>query len=526
MHPDYNSLGDPLLLPDMGKAVKRIVKAKQRKEKVFIYGDYDIDGLSATALLYNALQKFGFVPGAFIPSRFEDGYGLSVEAIDRLADQGADLLVTVDCGSTSVSEVAHAKTRGLDVIVTDHHATGDELPGAVAVINPKRAGHSYPFQDFSGVGVAFSLVRALQSELPGLAPGQEKWLLDLVALGTVCDIVSLRGENRTLAHFGLTVMKNTRRAGLRALMAVAEIEPAKLNARSLGFGLGPRLNASGRLETARTSLDLLLASDHSAALGSAYKLQEMNASRQLQQKKIVRAAKEQALEHSEDDVLVVSHPGWSHGIIGIVAAKLVETYHKPAFVLQEMGNESKGSARSFGDFSLSAAIKKNKRLLISGGGHDAAAGISLLTKNIEAFRQAVNAYYSSLKLKNQGQFLKPKADLELSSLNGLNEALVEQIAQLEPFGTGNPQPVFCVKNLTVKNVRTMGNENQHVKLKLQDSHERAMEFLAFGAPGYFFAEPGNKVMVWCTLDINAWQGNRTVEGRLLELEAQQEEIED
>lgn len=517
LHPDYTALADPYLLPDMAKAVARIAAAKKHKERVVIYGDYDIDGLSATALLLDALTLFGLDVSTFIPSRFEDGYGLSIEAIDRLADGGAQLLVTVDCGSTSVSEVAHAKAKGLDIIITDHHTLGDKLPQAVAVINPKRLDHKYPFRDFSGVGVAFGLVRALQTKLTGLDKGQEKWLLDLVALGTICDIVSLTGENRTLAYWGLEVMKQTRRPGLKALMAVADIDPAKLTAKSLGFGLGPRLNASGRLETAQASLELLLTHDHAEALDRAQRLQAMNVDRQVQQKKILSAAKEQAAMYDKDNVLVVSHSDWNHGIIGIVAARLLETYHKPAFVLQEMGEQSKGSARSFGDFSLAKAVHKNKELLISGGGHDAAAGVSLLTSNIAAFRLAVNKYYDSLTLKNQADFLISKPDLSLDSLEGLNEILVEHIAQLEPFGNGNPQPIFYLKNLKVTSVRLMGAEKQHIKITLSDSEKRVMEFIAFGAPKHFFVEIGDTISVCCTLDINEWQSHRNVEGRLLEL---------
>lgn len=253
LNPNYNELGDPNLLPDIKQAVKRLKNAHKNKEKVVIYGDYDIDGLSATTLLFDAFSQFGFDVSTFIPSRFDEGYGLSSDAIERLSEQGAQLIVTVDCGSLSIGEIAHAKKMGVDVIVTDHHNLGDKLPDAVAVINPKRTDHKYPFRDFSGVGVAFGLVRALQGEIKGLKDGHEKWLLDLVALGTICDIVPLVGENRTLAFWGLKVMQQTHRSGIRALIAVSKINPSDLNARGLGFGLGPRLNASGRLETAQIS---------------------------------------------------------------------------------------------------------------------------------------------------------------------------------------------------------------------------------------------------------------------------------
>lgn len=517
LHPDYEKLADPFLLPDMKKAVTRLKAAKTKKENVVIYGDYDIDGLSATTLLLDAFTQFGLHVSAFIPSRFDDGYGLSSEAIERLAEGGAQLIVTVDCGSLSIDEVAHAKKLGVDVIVTDHHNLGETLPDAIAVINPKRNDHKYPFRDFSGVGVAFSLVRAMQKELKGLEKGHEKWLLDLVALGTICDIVSLTGENRILAFWGLKVMSQARRPGLKALMAVAAIKPAEVNARSLGFGLGPRLNASGRLETAQLSLDLLTATENSKALRFAQELDNMNVARRKDQNKIFLEAITQAGSFADHDVLVLSSAEWNHGIVGIVAAKILEKFQKPTFVLQELGEETKGSARSFGDFSVGEAIRYSEKHIVKGGGHTLAAGVTLETVKIDDFRTSVNTYYRSLKLQNQKAHLLPRAELTLKSLEGISEEMFQSIGQLEPFGQDNPQPVFLIENLVVEQVRKMGDNNQHVKLKLRDSKGESMQFLAFSAPEHFFVEPGEKVKVWCTLDINEWQGNRSVEGRLLEV---------
>lgn len=517
LEPSYDLLGDPLLLPDVKKAVIRLKQAHKNKEKIVIYGDYDIDGLSATALLLDAFSSFGLDSSAFIPSRFDSGYGLSTEAIDRLADGGAELIVTVDCGSLSVDEIAHAQTIGIDVIVTDHHNLGDVLPDAVAVINPKRKDHKYPFHDFSGVGVAFALVRALQAELSGLDVEHEKWLLDLVALGTICDIVPLISENRILAFWGLRVMQKTRRPGLKALMAVAGVKPDELSARSLGFGLGPRLNASGRLETAQLSLDLLTTNDNSEALKLAIELDNMNKARRSEQNRIFEQAKVQAQQFSDDKVLVLSHANWSHGIIGIVAAKILEKYHKPTFVLQEIDDETKGSARSFGDFSVADALVYAKKFIIKGGGHTYAAGVTLKTNKIDDFRVCVNQYYRSLSLTNQKNHLLPKADLILQNFDGINEALVGQIAQLEPFGQGNTQPVFVFEKLIVRNVRKMGDQKQHIKLELSDGQGVSLQFLAFSAPEHFFVEPGEQIKIWCMLDINEWQGRRSVEGTLLEI---------
>lgn len=517
LSPDYMKLGDPLLLPDIAKAISRLKIAHSKKQQVVIYGDYDIDGLSATTLLYDALSRWGFEVSTFIPSRFDDGYGLSSDAVERLAALGAQLIITVDCGSLSIDEVAHAKKIGVDVIVTDHHNLGDELPDAVAVINPKRKDHAYPFRDFAGVGVAFGLVRALQLKLPGFDQGQEKWLLDLVALGTICDIVSLTGENRTLAYWGLEVMKKTQRPGIKALMAVAGIKSELVTARSLGFGLGPRLNASGRLETAQLSLDLLTATDGMTALELAQQLDGMNSERRKEQNRIFSEAIEQAEKYVDNDVLVLSDPNWSHGIIGIVAAKILEKYRKPTFVLQELSEETKGSARSFGDFSVGEAIKHAKPHITKGGGHTFAAGVTLPTHKIDDFRISVNQYYKGLGLKDQAKYLLPIEDVTVKTLEELHEGLVDMLARLEPYGNENPQPVFHLSDMRVIDQRKMGDLKQHVKLQLEDSNRQRMSVLAFSAPEHFFVEPGHTVSAWITLDINEWQGRRSVEGKLLHL---------
>lgn len=518
LNPSYDAKHDPFLLPDMRKAVERLVSARQKQERITVYGDYDIDGLTATAVLLDAFRNFGFAHiEAFIPNRFVEGYGLTVDAVERIAKTGAQLIVTVDCGSLSQEEIERANELGVDIIVTDHHNVLEVQPPAVAVINPKRKDHRYPFIDLAGVGVAFKLVQALQTRLDGLAAGQEKWLLDLVALGTVCDVVTLVDENRANVYWGLKVLSQTRRPGLKALMAVSRVEPHTVNARSLGFGLGPRMNAAGRLETAQISLDMLTATDPMYALEKAQELDALNTARRSEQDKIYKAALEQAKAYEHDDVLVVSAPDWNHGIIGIVAAKLLEKFHKPTYVLQEMGEESKGSARSYGDFSAADAIRAADDIITKGGGHKAAAGVTLPTKNIPAFRKRVNEYYRSLKLGNQKELLLPQEDV-LAEIDDVTEALVNEIAALEPFGNGNLQPVLKSENLTVLHVRRMGADGQHVKLELRPPSGRTMQFLAFNAPEHFFVETGSIVTVWYQPDINEWQGRKNVEGRLLHLD--------
>lgn len=539
LEPDYDARHDPFLLPDMSAAVDRLVEARQRQEKITIYGDYDIDGLTATTVLLDAFESFGFAHvEAFIPNRFVEGYGLTVDAVEKIASTGAQLVVTVDCGSLSEKEIVRAKELGLDVIVTDHHNVAPVQPPAVAVINPKRLlqdypdeydkfllkpdssqqGQIYPFLDLAGVGVAFKLIQGLQTRLEGLEDGQEKWLLDLVALGTVCDIVTLVDENRANVYWGLKVLARTRRPGLKALMAVAGVEPEKVNARSLGFGLGPRMNAAGRLETAQYALDMLRASEPLDALAKAQQLDELNRARRSDQDEIYKAALLQAELYASDPVLVVSHPDWNHGIIGIVAAKLLEKYKKPTYVLQEMGEESKGSARSYGDFSAADAIRASDDIITKGGGHKLAAGVTLPTANIAAFRQRVNEFYRSRNLLNQADLLLPKADVTVENFTDINESLLDQLALLEPCGSGNPEPILRAENVLVVHQRRMGAEAQHVKLELQDANRKTMQFLAFNAPAHFFVEPGEYVRIWFQPSVNEWQGRRSVEGRLLHLE--------
>lgn len=538
LSPQYDARHDPFLLPDMQVAVDRLVAGHAQQERITIYGDYDIDGLTATTVLLDALAQFGFKHvTAFIPNRFTEGYGLTVDAIERIAERGAQLIITVDCGSLSHKEITRAQELGVDVIVTDHHNVAPEQPPAVAVINPKRllqdhpdeydkyllkptsplAGKIYPFLDLPGVGVAFKLVQALQTRLEGLEPGQEKWLLDLVALGTVCDVVTLVDENRTHVFWGLKVLSKTRRPGLKALMAVSGVRPETVNARSLGFGLGPRMNAAGRLETAQYALDMLVATDPMEALRYARQLDDMNQTRRKDQDAILQDALIQAEQRIADPVLVVSAPEWNHGIVGIVAAKLLERYQKPTFVLAEHEEEAKGSARSYGDFSAADAIRAADDIITKGGGHKLAAGVTLPVANIDAFRTRVNEFYHQQKLRDQSSLLLPVADSD-ALLEEVNEALINEVAALEPFGSGNPQPVLRTEALVVYGVRRMGDTGQHVKLTLKDEAARSIDLIAFNAPPHFFVDQGVKLVVWYAPELNEWQGRRSVEGRLLHLE--------
>ncbi|MDR0955736.1 MAG: single-stranded-DNA-specific exonuclease RecJ [Candidatus Nomurabacteria bacterium] len=568
LNPDYEkSKHNPFLLPDMDTAVERLKQARDCGESVVIYGDYDIDGMTATILLEKVFRAFDIKVRTYTPNRFTEGYGMNSEAVARIGETDADLIVTVDCGSLNHSEIALARELDIDVIVTDHHSVVETMPPAVAVVNPKRMIYDepdlydknfilkkpdehpdlYPFADLCGCGVAFKLAQALQIVLnpkssddnktnvaagkiarsaknsaPGLPFGQEKWLLDLVALGTVCDVVGLVDENRANVKWGLEVLKKTRRPGLKALMAVAKIDPANIDARSLGFGLGPRLNAAGRLETAEYALELLRTDDPKIALELAYKLDELNQKRRREQDKIFADAVKKVSENfAQDPVIVVSGAGWNEGVIGIVASKLLEKFARPAFVLAENGEFSKGSGRSFGDFSCAEIIHSTDDILEQGGGHLAAGGLTVRTERIDTWRAAVLDFYRAKNFPDQTKFLKPTADIVREDLSGLDLELVENLTKLEPFGNANPTPIFAVENLIVKVRRTMGAAGQHVKYTFADNLGNEIQAIAFGAADKFTAEIGQRVKIWIELTVNEWRCSKTVEGRLLDLEIQE-----
>jgi single-stranded-DNA-specific exonuclease len=523
LNPDYTrTKHDPFLLPDMKKAVARIKKALKIGEKVTIYGDYDIDGMTATVILWESLRKFGLNVATYTPDRFTEGYGLNINAVESIAADGTKLIITVDNGTLSFDEIARAKELGVDVIVTDHHTPHDELPAAAAVLNPKRTDSKYPFNDLAGCGVAFKLVQALQTALNGLPDGQEKWLLDLVALGTVCDVVGLIDENRANVKWGLEVLKKTRRPGLKALLAVAGVEPQNVDARTLGFVLGPRLNAAGRLETAEMALELLKTDDSMRALELAEKLDNLNKERRQVQDEIFLAASAQIIE--TDPVAIAVGDDWHKGVIGIVAAKILEKFSRPAFVMSRGPEFAKASGRSFGEFSMAAVIHHTDKIIEKGGGHAAAGGLTVKTEKIEEWRLAVQEFYKSLELKNQREFLCPKPDVKLTDFASLTPELLDEIKQLEPLGHGNPAPIFAFQPVLIMTRRTMGANKNHVRYTFADSNGRKLTTVAFDAADKFTLEPldangePQHARIVVELTQNEWNGRISVEGRLLRLE--------
>ncbi len=516
LNPKYENQHDPFLLPDMEKAVKRLLKAHKNQEKITIYGDYDVDGVTSSALLLDAFEKFGFENvDFFLPDRFVDGYGISERAVGLIHERGTDLIVTVDCGSLNHKEIELANNLGIDVVVTDHHNIAEVQPEAIAVVNPQRPENKYPEANiFAGVGVAFKLAQALSAHLSGLENGHEKWLLDLVALGTVCDIVPMKGENRQNVYWGLEVLKKTRRPGIKAMLVATNTE--NISTSTLGFVLGPMINSAGRLETAEKALDLVFESDGLLALEKSNQLFALNKKRRDLQQKSLKKAIKLAENYKNDPVLVVADKSFNEGVIGIVASGLVDKFKKPVFVISIEGEIAKGSARSFGDFSASQAVHAAEDVVIKGGGHDAAAGVTLPADKIDDFRKLVNEFYKSLNLKNQLAKLLPAPDVVLDDLSPLTFELYSKIQQLEPFGPGNEEPIFTVKNLIVKHRQDMGDKKQHIKYTFTDG-KNEIKMIKFNAPSEFVFEPGEIVDVMFNLGLNEWRGRRSVEGMILHI---------
>jgi single-stranded-DNA-specific exonuclease len=471
LSPKYEDLNAPDDLPDMAVAARRIRAAIKNRERILVFGDYDADGVTATAVLVRGLARMGADVTYDLPERTTDGYGLPRRVLSTL-DPKVRVLVTVDCGSRDLEVARGLKEKGVDVIVTDHHEIGD-LPDAVAVVNPKRADSEYPFRDLAGVGVAFQLVRAL-------APQGDwaKWLLDLVALGTVCDQVPLTGDNRIFVQYGLRVMERSKWRGLRELIR----DVKKLDAHGLAFLVGPKINASGRLDTPRRALELLLTDDAMQAAELAMQLNDLNETRKQEQNRALESALT-AIDDKNDYPVAVVCGKWHEGVIGLIASKLVERCEKPAFVWTASENDEtkiKCSARSFGEFSCAKAIQhlQSLGLIEKGGGHAAAGGMTALAENLEAIETALQKYYRGLGLQDQLQFLHEKPDMRVEDVSELTLDFWRELQLLEPYGQGNGEPIFRVRGHLLEK-RTMGKANEHAAFKISDKERKSFELCAW-----------------------------------------------
>lgn len=459
-------------------AVERIVYAVQHGESIVVYGDYDADGVTATALLTHALKALGAAVTPYIPNRFDEGYGLNLDALAALKAAGHHLVITVDCGIRSVEEAEYARKLGIDLIISDHHHPGAELPPALAVINPKQSSDTYPEKDLAGVGLAYKLALALIERLGPDRIDPESYL-DLVAIGTVADLAPLQGENRALVRRGMQWLRHAQRQGLRSLMGVAGIKPLSLSTGDIGFGIGPRLNAAGRLESAQAALELLLTDDVRTAGSLAQQLDNQNRDRQKLTREIQLAAEQIALEHDPDSpLLFAAHEDFNPGVVGLAASRLTEAYYRPAIVAHRTPETTRGSCRSIPEFHITAALDECADLLVRHGGHKAAAGFTVLNQNlpelIERLRQIAARELA-------GKDLRPVLRIEQEvGFPMLNNAAYEALNLLEPTGYGNPRPVFMTPDLMVIRAYTVGKEGDHLRMSVTDGR------LTFDAIGFRF----------------------------------------
>ncbi|MBK9007143.1 MAG: single-stranded-DNA-specific exonuclease RecJ [Anaerolineae bacterium] len=499
---------NPFQMIGMQAAVDRINFALEHHEPIAVYGDYDVDGVTATALLVEALQKFGADVRGYIPNRFEEGYGLNKDALDSLKADGVKLVITVDCGIRSPDESLHAQTIGLDLIISDHHhPDGENLPPAFAVINPKQHGDPYPDKDLAGVGIAYKIVEALAQER-GKTKEDEIFplssFLDLVALGTVADLAPLVGENRSLVRNGLKQLRETKRQGLFSLAGVAQIKIDKITAGNIGFMLGPRLNASGRLESALASFELLTTTDFMRAGQLAQQLDVQNRQRQTITKTMQQQAEEIAMQDDPNAFLLfAAHESFNSGVVGLASSRLTEKYYRPSVVAAKGAEETRGSCRSIPEFHITDALDQCKDLLVRHGGHAAAAGFTVKNENLT---ELVARLKTIAKEKLDGKDLRQtlSADMEVS-LADMNFGILKHIAFLEPTGYGNPDAIFVSRNVKVKSFRAVGSEGRHLKLTLEDGPALKYDAIGFRMGDVAKSLPP-RVDVMYTLEANEYNG--------------------
>ncbi len=504
----YDQLHNPLLLRDMDRAVARIARAVSEGQRVAVYGDFDTDGVTGVTLLTEALGSLGLDVLPYIPKRLTEGYGLNTAAVERLAGE-VGLLITVDCGVSNVAEISRANELGLDVVVLDHHQPPAVLPPAYALVNPKRADCPYPYKQLAGVGVAFKLIQALHKA--GLkTPYRARDFLDIVALGTVTDMMPLSGENRVLVKYGLAAMNATERPGLRALIEAAGIK-GTIDAGNISFSLGPRINAAGRMDDAAQAFDLLRCPDAAAARPLAEALNALNLQRQQLTASVQAIAEELVVSSGQQDSLVITLAGdeFPAGIVGLVAGKLAEAFRRPVLVMEQGAETSRGSARSISGFSIVDALTEcgGNELFEKFGGHSMAAGFTIRNDRLALFQERLLAIAARILTP---ELLAPKLqyDAELP-LRQVTCDLVDQVAELAPFGQGNPEPLWVSRGVIVASQHIMGGERQHLKLRLHDGRGLPLDALMWGQAARAAEFPvGARLDVAYRAEINEWNGSR------------------
>jgi len=497
---DKRLSGNPWLLPDMHLAVARLYRALLSGENIAVYGDFDADGITGTALLVQGLSSLGVKVTPYIPHRLTEGYGLKVAALENLHRQGISLVITVDCGITALAEVKKAKRLGLDIIITDHHTPLPEIPPAIAIINAKRADSNYPFSELTGAGVAIKLLQALFQGI-----GKERQLdelLDLVAVGTIADMAPLSGENRYLVKEGLKLINTTPRLGIREIISQAGLSLGSLDAESISWIIAPRLNAAGRLAHAITSYKLLMTDSIQEARGLAIWLEQKNAERQRLTTNVLAKAREQILTQGISPLLIASDSDYPVGIVGLVASRLAEEFYRPAIVIRTGEKISSGSCRSIPEFNIILALNQCSRLLSQFGGHSQAAGFTLPTSNLARLKQ----HLSQLAAEQlAGVELRPQLDIDAEvTLPELSGDTFHTIQQLAPFGRGNPAPTFLSRKTEVIDCHTMGDNGEHLRLKLKQGGI-VWDGVAFRL-GDHLAEVSPRLDIVFNLEVDRWGG--------------------
>ena len=507
LNPSLEDLHDPYLLPDMDRAVNRIEKAIDCREPIVIYGDYDADGITAASMLYLFLKKQGADVEIYIPNRYTEGYGMNREAIELISARGTKLIISVDCGITSLEEVELAKKLGMDVIITDHHTCGSTLPDAVAVVNPTRTGHSYPFCSLAGVGVAAKLVQAMAG-IDGI-----KEYLDLIALGTVADIVPLLDENRIFTAKGIEKMKNLPNLGIDELTKAAGLQGDNMDTTKIAFGLAPRLNAAGRMADAYLGVSLLTAEDRQKCALIAQRLNEENRKRQQIENQVVDECGKRILDDgnlSRDRIIVLDGENWHTGVIGIAASKLSDMFSRPCILISRQEDTGVGSARSIEGFNIYTALNKCSHLFVKFGGHEMAAGFTIPKDLIpELKRQLADYCHSHL----DSSLLIPREYYDdILSTQDITMSLIQEIRQMEPFGAGNPCPKFLFSNVEVKNCRTVGDDGKHLKMAVS-IEKRCWDAIGFGLGNNkdYLTDNSSKLDIIAALEENEWMGIKKIQ---------------
>lgn len=514
---DYEKgIHDPFLFLDMERIVERIRLASEKKEKVLVFGDYDADGVTASAVLSETFKEAGIECEVYIPDKRTEGYGFNLAAIEEFGKKGISLMISVDCGITGVAEVERAKELGMDIIITDHHHVPENIPGAFAIINPKMENSGYPFSDLAGVGVAFKLAQAVFQKLMPEKKEHVRWMLDLVAIGTVADCVPLAGENRIFVKYGLKVLAKTRRVGLRQLFSVARLTIDENNppsTRNIAFHIAPRINAAGRINHANLAYDLLVEQNIPRARSLALELEDNNSNRQKMTETVVNEVRILAENMFKEKKLIFAvGENFPIGIVGLVAGKIAQEFNRPTAVIQKGEKESKGSFRSIPQINIIEAIEKCSDLLLKFGGHSQAAGISVENGKIEEFYEKLDAEIEK-ELEGKDLFPEIMIDAELSS-DEADFSLAEELENMKPFGEGNPEPVFVMKKLLVEDVKMLGSGEKHLKFSLRSRIEgnRVFSAIAFYlAREFSHIKKGDFVDVAFSLQKDEWNGNRRIQ---------------